>query len=99
MVSISDFPTVQYWKNLGSLLDKAKKKIPKQYRIGDRCFMSLAKIGGNVLARHLKKRNHVQKDSNDFLSVIIILVTNVHGGETFFNDGVNMNDIRKMYMF
>ena len=42
MVSISDMPTVQYWKNLGIKLDKAKDKIPKQFRIGDTCFMSLA---------------------------------------------------------
>ena len=28
MVSISDTPTVKYWKILGSIMDKAKEKIP-----------------------------------------------------------------------
>ena len=30
MVPRSDIPTVKYWKNFGSLLDKAKEKIPKK---------------------------------------------------------------------
>ena len=72
-----------------------KDKFPKQFKIGERCFMSLATIGGDLLTRHPKNINHVYKDSNDLLSVIIILGTNVHGGETVFNDGVNMSDIEK----
>ena len=28
-VSISDIPTIKYWKNLGSTMDKAKEMIPK----------------------------------------------------------------------
>ena len=39
--------------------------------------------------------NHVHKDSKDILSVIIILGTDVNGGETVFNNGENMNDIGK----
>ena len=35
MVSVSDMQTVNYWMNLGTLLDKAKENIPKQCRIGD----------------------------------------------------------------
>ena len=81
------------------MLDKAKEKIPKQCRIGDTYFMSLANIGGNFLTRHLENLNHVHKESNNLLSVIIILVTNVHGGETIFYDGDNMNDIGKEHMF
>ena len=88
-------PTVQYWKILGSLLGKSKEKITKQCIIGDTCFMSLAKIWGNLFTRHPKNINHVHKDSNDLLSVIIILGTNVHGGEIFFYDGVNLNEIGK----
>ena len=95
MISISDIPTVQYWKIWGSLLEKAKYDIPKQCRIGDKCFTSLVTIGGNLFTRHMKNMNHVHKDGNDLLSVIIILGTNVHGGETVFNDGVNMSDIEK----
>ena len=88
-------PTVKYWQNLVSLLDKAKEKIPKQHRIGDTRFTPFANIGGNLFTRHTKNPNCVHKDSNDLLSVIIILGTNVHGGKTVFYEGVNMNDIVK----
>ena len=95
LVSISDMPTIKYWKILGSIMDKAKENIPKQCRIGDTCFTSLATIGGNLFTRHPKNLNHVHEYSNHLLSVIIILGTDVHGGETVFNDGDKMNDIRK----
>ena len=80
--SIRDMPIVQYWQNLGGMLDKSKENIPKQCRIFDTCFRSLATTGGNLFTRHPKNLNHVQKDSNNLLSVIIILGTNVHGEET-----------------
>ena len=84
MVSISDMPTIQYWQNVGSLLDKSKYKITKQCRIVNTCFTSLETIGRNLFTRHPQNFNHVHKDNNYLLSVIIILVTNVHGGETVF---------------
>ena len=59
------------------------------------CFTSLATIGGNLFTRHPKNLNNVHKESNNFLSVIIILGANVHGGEIVFNDGDNLNDIGK----
>ena len=65
-------------------MDKAKENIPKQCRISDTCFTSLATIGGNLFTRHPKNLNRVHKDSNNILSAIIILGTNVHGGETVF---------------
>ena len=43
----------------------------------------------------MKNLNHVHKESKDLLSVIIILGTDVNGGETVFYDGENMNDIGK----
>ena len=43
----------------------------------------------------MKNLNNVHKDSKYLLSVIIILGTDVNGGETVFNDGENMNDIGK----
>ena len=86
MVSISDMPTVKYWENLGSMRDKEKEKIPKQCRIGDAYFMLLATIGGNLFTRHPRNINHGQKESNNLLSEIVILGSNVHGGETVFND-------------
>ena len=95
MVSISDMPTIKYWQYLGSIMDKAKENTSKKFRIGDACFTSLATIGGNLLTRHLKNPNHVHRESNDLLSVIIILGANVHGGEIVLNDGDNLNDIGK----
>ena len=77
-------PTIKYWKSLGSMVNKAKEKIPKQFIIGDTCFTSLANIGCNLFTRHQKNLNHVHKDSNDLRSVIIILGTNFHGGKTVF---------------
>ena len=76
-------------------LDKAKDNIPKQYRIGDTYFTSLTTIVSNLFTKYQNILNHVHKNSNDILPVIIILRNNVHGGETVFYDGVNMNDIGK----
>ena len=88
-------PTIKYWQNLASIMNKAKENIPKQCRIGDTCFTSLETIGVNLFTRHPKNIDHVHKDSNDPLSLIIIFGTNVYGGETVFNDGENMNDTVK----
>ena len=66
-------------------MDKAIEIIPNECRIGDTCFTSLATIGGNLYTRHAKNLNHVHKDSKDLLYVIIILGTDVHGGETVFS--------------
>ena len=95
MVSISDMPTIKYWKILVSIMDKAKEKIPKEFIIGDTCFTSFATIGGNLYTRYPNNLNPVHIDSNNLLSMIIILGTDVNGGETFFYDGENMNDIGK----
>ena len=59
MVSIGDMKTSQYWQKLGSMMDKAKQKIPKQCRIGDTCFTSLATIGGNLFTIHPKNLNNI----------------------------------------
>ena len=95
LVSIYDMPTIKYWQNLGSNMDKAKEMIPKECRIRDTCFTSLSTIGGNLYTRHVNNLNHVHKDSNDLLSVIIILGTDINGGETVFNDGENIFEIVK----
>ena len=84
LVSISEMPTIKYWQNLERTMDKAKEMIPNECRIGDTCFTSLAIIGGNLYTRHPKNLNHVHKYSKDLMSVIIILGTDVHGGETVF---------------
>ena len=76
-------------------MDKVKEIIPNECRIGDTCFTSLATIGGNLYTKHAKNLNHVHKDSKDLMSVIIILGTDVHGGETVFFDGETLNDIGK----
>ena len=33
-------------------MDKAKEKIPKEFRIGDTCFTLFSTIGGNIFAIH-----------------------------------------------
>ena len=65
-------------------MDKAKGMIPKKCIIGDTYSKSFATIGGNLFTIHANNLNHVHKDSKDLLSVIIILGTNVHGGENSF---------------
>ena len=92
-------PTIKYWHNLGSMMDKAKEMIPKQCRIGDKYFTSLATIGGNLFTRHLKNLNHVHKDSNRILSVIIILGKNVYSGETVFIMERKWMTLEKEHMF
>ena len=55
----------------------------------------MATIVGTLYTSQKNNLNHIHRDSKDLLSVIIILVTDVNGGETVFNDGENMNDIGK----
>ena len=76
-------------------MDKSKKKIPKECRIGDTCFTSFVTIGSNLYTRHPKSINHVHRHSNNLLSLIIVLGTDVNGGKTVFNDEDKMNDIGK----
>ena len=78
---------------MGSLLDEVRENIHKQCIISDTCFTSLEIIGSNLFTRYPKNLNHVNRYSNDILSVIIILGTNLYGDETVFYDGMNMNDI------
>ena len=72
MVSISDMPTIKYWQKLEIIMDKEKEKITKQCRIGDTCFTSLATIGGNLFTRNPKNINHVHREINNLLPLIII---------------------------
>ena len=46
--------------------------------------MSFATIGGNLYTKHAKNLNNVHKERKYLLSVIIILGTDVNGGETVF---------------
>ena len=76
-------------------MDKVKEEIPKQLRIGYTCFTSLVTIGGDLFTRNPKNLTNVKRDSNDILSVIIILVIYVHGGKIVSYDGDKMNYIGK----
>ena len=76
-------------------MDKTKENIPKEYRNGDTRFTLLANIGGNLFTRPPKNLNHIHKDSNDLLSVIIILGMHFYGVETVCYDGKNMKHIEK----
>ena len=44
LVSIYDMPNIKYCQNLVRNMDKEKEMIPKECRIGDTCFTSLATI-------------------------------------------------------
>ena len=46
-----------------------------------------------------KNINHVHKDINDLLSVIIILGTDVHCGKIYILNGMTMNKIGKQEKF
>ena len=70
----------------------------EEFRTGDTGFMSLATIGGNLPTRHPTNINHVHKDSNYLLSVIMALGTDVDGGETVFY-GTTMTYIGKIAHF
>ena len=76
--------TIKYWQNLVSMMNETKEKITKKCLIGDTCFTSLTTIGGNLYTRHANNLNHVHKDIQDILSVIIKLGIDFNGGETFF---------------
>ena len=65
-------------------MDTTRDMIPEQCRICDTFFTSLATIGGDLSKRYQNNIKHLNKDRNYFLSVIIILGTDVHGGDTFF---------------
>ena len=77
-------------------MDTAKEKIPGKYRIGDTCFTSLTTIEGNLYTKYTKDLNHVHKEVNDLLSVIIVLGNDVHSGQIIFIvNGITMNNIGK----
>ena len=85
--------------NSGSMMDKSRENIPEQCRIGDTCFMSLATIGGNLFTRHLKNHNNAHKYSKYLLSVIIISVTDIHGGKNLFITKREWMTLEKEHMF
>ena len=48
----------------------------------------MAIIGGKLYSNHPKNQNHVHKDSNDIVSVIMTVGKNIIGGDNVFYDGV-----------
>ena len=91
-----EMTTIKYWQNLGRIMEEEKVMTPKECRIGDTCFTSLATIGGKLYTIHVNNINHVHKDSKYLLSVIIIFGRDVKGGATVFHDGENMHDTGKI---
>ena len=65
IVSIFEIPTLKYWQNFRRIMEEAKLMIPKEYRIGDTCFISLATIRGNLYTRYVKNLNNLHKGSKD----------------------------------
>ena len=46
----------------------------------EKCFTSIAVIGGKIFSKYSKNMNHVHKDTKYLLSVITTLVTRIRGG-------------------
>ena len=67
MVSISDVPSIKYWKNLVKVLDTAEANIPKKFRMDDTCFMPLETIGVNLYTIKPNCFNNVYKGVDDLL--------------------------------
>ena len=78
--------------------------LPQTYRIGETIFTSTSIIDGNLYSNHPKNLNHVHKDSEYLVSVIITLGEDISGGDTVFYYGVKTSDLRsraqvlKIYM-
>ena len=62
----------QYWTNLKENLRRQKKYYHQHAELG-KLFSSMDVIVGRLLSNHHKNLNHVHKDSNDLVSVIITL--------------------------
>ena len=65
-----------------------KRKIPSKCRIEETCFTSVALNGGKLFSNNPKSMNHVHKDTNYVLYVIITLGANIRGVDTVFYDEV-----------
>ena len=50
-------------------------------------------IGDKLFSNHPKNMNHVHRDTNDYLYVIITLETNIIGGDTVFYASVKESDL------
>ena len=49
--------------------------------IGKTIFTFMSVIGGRLFSNHHKNMNHVHKDGNDFVSVVLALGGNISGGD------------------
>ena len=83
----------QYWSSLKLIMEKANVILPSTFRIGKTIFTSMAVIGGQLYQNHARNLNHIHKDTNDLVSVIITLGKNITGGDTVFYDGNRTCDI------
>ena len=52
----------------------------------------MAVIGGKLYHNHPKNLNHMHKDVNDLVSVIITLGKDISGGDTVFYGGLKSSD-------
>ena len=50
------------------------------------CFTPIVFIGGKIYSNNPKNMNNVHKDSNELVSVIINMVTNIRGGDKLLYD-------------
>ena len=52
-------------------------------------------MGGKLYSNNPKDMNHVHKDSNELVSVIITLGANISGGDTVFYDVIKQTGLVK----
>ena len=78
------------------MTDSIKRKIPLQYRIGEKSFTSIDVIGGKLYSNHTKNMNNVHKYIKDLLPVIINLGKYLSGGDTVFYGRVKHTDLGKI---
>ena len=70
-----------------------KRKLSGKIIIGNTCFTYVVLLGGILFSNSPNNHNHVRKDKNYLLSVIITLGTNVIGGDIFFHDEVRIYNL------
>ena len=84
MVSISDMPSINYSQNLGEFWILQKIRSINNAGLVIHVLHHWQLLEEIYTQDIQKKPNNVHNDSNGLLSVITILVTDVHAGETVF---------------
>ena len=84
---------MKYWYHKRCNIRRDNEKIPQKCRIINTCLTYLKFIGGKLYSANTKNTNHIYKDQNYLLSVIITFGQIFSGGETVFNCGIRLYDL------